>query len=322
MSRIAPPLVPRRRPQPRASRPSRCSHGRTVSRAAAGRVTLPTVTVTAQKEPADPQELPVSVTAVPLDTLQERRHHHDRATRSIYAPNTYFTEFTARKLSNPRVPRHRLEPGQPGDHDLHRRRAAAQRQLVEHRAARRRADRVRARAAERAVRPQHARRAGQHHAARRPSLTKWTGSAVGAVRQLRRRATCAANASGPIGEKAGASASRSATRSATASRRTTSPATTSTRATATFGKAQLLLDADGRTGRRALIVHRRARARRRLRAERSRRRCARTRSTSSRDFEGHTDRDVDATTILARHDGHAARRSRRRPASSAGRPTT
>jgi len=30
-----------------------------------GRVTLPPVTVTAQKEPADPQELPVSVTTVP-----------------------------------------------------------------------------------------------------------------------------------------------------------------------------------------------------------------------------------------------------------------
>ena len=29
-------------------------------------VTLPTVTVTAQKEPADPQQLPVTVTLVPL----------------------------------------------------------------------------------------------------------------------------------------------------------------------------------------------------------------------------------------------------------------
>ena len=35
----------------------------------AGQVTLPTVTVTAQKEPADPQGLPVSVSIVPLDSL-------------------------------------------------------------------------------------------------------------------------------------------------------------------------------------------------------------------------------------------------------------
>ncbi len=67
-----------------------------------GRVTLPTVTVTAQKEPADPQELPVSVTTVPFNTLQE-----DDITAvsdaGIYSPNTYFTDFTARKLSNARV---------------------------------------------------------------------------------------------------------------------------------------------------------------------------------------------------------------------------
>ena len=44
------------------------------------------------------------------------------------------------------VPRRRLEPDQPRRHDLHRRCAAAERELVEHRADRRRSDRVRARA--------------------------------------------------------------------------------------------------------------------------------------------------------------------------------
>src|SRR5712691_9555994 len=65
------------------------------------RVTLPPVTVTAQKEPQDPQKLPVSVTAVTLETLADAdvRSVSDAA---VLAPNTFFNEFTARKLSNPR----------------------------------------------------------------------------------------------------------------------------------------------------------------------------------------------------------------------------
>src|SRR5215831_17105817 len=59
-------------------------------------VTLPTVTVTAQKEPADPQNLPISVSPVPFDPLWNggMRTIGDA---SIYAPNTYFTDFSARK---------------------------------------------------------------------------------------------------------------------------------------------------------------------------------------------------------------------------------
>src|SRR6186997_55792 len=64
-------------------------------------ITLPTVTVTAQKEPADPQQLPVSLTLVPLDSLWNGGMT-TIGEASIYAPNTYFTDFTARKLSNPR----------------------------------------------------------------------------------------------------------------------------------------------------------------------------------------------------------------------------
>ena len=66
-----------------------------------GRIQLPTVTVTAQKEPADPQTLPVSVTAVSRETLSTADVRVLREA-SIYAPNTYFSDFTARKLSNPR----------------------------------------------------------------------------------------------------------------------------------------------------------------------------------------------------------------------------
>ena len=65
------------------------------------RTTLPPITVTAQKEPDDPQKLPVSVTAVSNDTL-ENAGIRSISEASVYAPNTFFNEFTARKLSNAR----------------------------------------------------------------------------------------------------------------------------------------------------------------------------------------------------------------------------
>src|SRR6516162_4412232 len=64
-------------------------------------VTLPPVTVTAQKEPADAQSLPVSLTAVPLESLWNGGMT-TIGEASMYAPNTFFTDFSARKLSEPR----------------------------------------------------------------------------------------------------------------------------------------------------------------------------------------------------------------------------
>ena len=65
------------------------------------RLTLPPVTVTAQKEPEDARRLPVSVTAVSKDTI-DRADIQVVSEAGIFAPNVTFTEFTARKLSNPR----------------------------------------------------------------------------------------------------------------------------------------------------------------------------------------------------------------------------
>ncbi len=64
-------------------------------------LTLPTVIVTAQKEPADVKAVPASVTAVTGDAIANAgiRIISDAA---MFAPNTVFTEFTARKLSNAR----------------------------------------------------------------------------------------------------------------------------------------------------------------------------------------------------------------------------
>jgi iron complex outermembrane receptor protein len=77
------------------------------------RITLPTVTVTAQKEPADRQEVPVSVTAVPAETLWDAKISFV-GEAAMYAPNVWFNEFTARKLSNAYVRGIGSSPGNPG----------------------------------------------------------------------------------------------------------------------------------------------------------------------------------------------------------------
>jgi iron complex outermembrane receptor protein len=77
------------------------------------RLRLPVLTVTAEKQPEDAQKAPVSVTAVPEATLDAA------AVRTVsdaadYAPNTFFHEFTARKLSNPRFRGIGSSPNNPG----------------------------------------------------------------------------------------------------------------------------------------------------------------------------------------------------------------
>ena len=77
------------------------------------RVPGSSVTVTAQKEPADPAALPVSVTAVPEDLLKSAGITFV-SDAGIFSPNTHFTEFSARKLSNPRVRGIGAGPSNPG----------------------------------------------------------------------------------------------------------------------------------------------------------------------------------------------------------------
>ncbi len=72
-----------------------------------------TVTVTARKQPESLQKLPLSVTAVTKETLD------NAGVRSVldaaaYAPNTFINEFSARKLSNPRFRGIGASPNNPG----------------------------------------------------------------------------------------------------------------------------------------------------------------------------------------------------------------
>jgi iron complex outermembrane receptor protein len=75
-------------------------------------VTLPTVIVTAQREAEDVKAVPASVTVVNAETIANAglRAITDAA---IFAPNTIFTEFTARKVSNARFRGIGSSPGNP-----------------------------------------------------------------------------------------------------------------------------------------------------------------------------------------------------------------
>ena len=77
------------------------SNGQTAPSSPTLTIQLPPLTVSAQKEPADPQTLPVSVTTVPGETI-DNAGVQIVSDAGIYAPNAHFSEFTARKLSNPR----------------------------------------------------------------------------------------------------------------------------------------------------------------------------------------------------------------------------
>lgn len=77
------------------------------------RVTLPEVTVVAQKEPAKAQTLPVSVTTLSADTIA-RMGVSSVGEAATGAPNLVFTDFSARKLSNARFRGIGSSPMNPG----------------------------------------------------------------------------------------------------------------------------------------------------------------------------------------------------------------
>jgi iron complex outermembrane receptor protein len=77
------------------------------------RFKMPTVTVTAQKRPEDRQKVPVSVTAVTRETI-DAAGIRLVSEAAILAPNTVFTEGTARKLSNARFRGIGSSPNNPG----------------------------------------------------------------------------------------------------------------------------------------------------------------------------------------------------------------
>ena len=261
------------------------------------KVTLPPVTVTAQKEPADPQSLPVSLTLVPLDALWNGGMT-SLGEAAIYAPNTYFSDFTARKLSNPRFRGIGSSPANPaittyidGVPQLNTNSSSiefldvTQVEFV--------------RGPQSALFGRNTLGGLVNVSSARPSLSKWTGSAVvpfGNYSSFDVRA----NASGPIAEKA---AVGFAIGHAERDGFTTNDITGHDLdfRDATFGKAQLLLTPTAQWEARVIYTGERARdgdyALMDLGSLRQ------TPFHAQRDFEGKTNRDVNALTFLARHEG-------------------
>ena len=260
-------------------------------------VTLPTVTVTAQKEPADPQNLPVSVSIVALEPLWNGGMT-TIGEASIYAPNTYFTDFSARKLSNPRFRGIGSSPANPavttyidGVPQLNTNSSSIEFLDV---------NQVEfVRGPQSALFGRNTLGGLVNISSVRPSLSRWTGSAIVPFGNFA-AFDVRANASGPIGRKAavGFAIGHSEREGFTTNDVTGRDIDFRD---ATFGKGQLLLTPTASWEARLIYTGERARdgdySLMDLGALRARPLHA------SRDFEGHTNRDVHATTFLTRHEG-------------------
>ncbi len=260
-------------------------------------VTLPAVTVSAQKEPADPQRLPVSVTLVPLEPLWNGGIT-TIGEASIYAPNTYFSDFTARKLSNPRFRGIGSSPANPaittyidGVPQLNTNSSslefldAGQAEFI--------------RGPQSALFGRNTLGGLVNISSARPSLSKWTGSAVAPFGNFE-SFDVRANASGPIGGKAALGfAFGHAERNGFTKNDITGHDLDFRNGT--FGKAQLLLVPAAEWEARLIYTGERARdgdyALMDLGSLRERPLHA------GRDFEGRTNRDVHSATVVARREG-------------------
>ena len=257
-------------------------------------VTLPPVTVTAQKEPANPQDLPVSVTVVPLEALWNGGMT-TIGELSFRAPNTYFSDFTARKLSNPRFRGLGSSPANPavttyidGVPQLNTNSSSVELLDV--------AQLEYVRGPQSTLFGRNTLGGVVNVASTRPSLSKWTGSAIVPFGNFSAW-DVRANASGPISRYAALGF---------AVGRTERDGFTTNDITGrdvdyrdgTFGKAQLLLLPTPEWEARVIYAGERNRdgdyALMDLGALRERP------WHVARDFEGHTDRDIHQTTVVAR----------------------
>ncbi len=261
------------------------------------RLTLPTVVVTAQKEPTDIRNIPGSVTAVTADTITDSsvRIVSDAA---LFAPNTFFTEFTARKASNARFRGIGASPGNPsittyidGVPQLNANSSSIELMDV---------DQIEF------VRGPQSPLYGRNSLggiinvrSARPSLSKWSGSVVAPfANQSSREVRGSVN--GPLGDSIGVSfsAGTQARDGFTVNEITGNDLDSRS---ATFGKAQLIWVPSQNWEARVIFSAERDRdgdyALMDLTAARERP------FVVQRDFEGYTHRDVRATTVTLRGDG-------------------
>ena len=261
------------------------------------RVTMPPVTVNAQKEPADVQKLPVSVTAVSKNTL-------DNADITLvgdaakYSPNTFFSEFSARKLSNARFRGVGSSPANPGVTtyidgvpQLNANSSSiefldiSQIEFV--------------RGPQSSLFGRNALGGVINIESARPSSQKWTGMAsvpIGSAHEREVRASV----SGPLGNTVAISGAigRSDRDGFTINDLTGHDLDSRS---ATFGKGQFAWTPKKNFEMRAIVTSERARDGDYALADLTQLR--QSPFHVQRDFEGRTDRDVNATTVLTRYEG-------------------
>jgi iron complex outermembrane receptor protein len=261
------------------------------------RITLPTVVVTAQKEPADRQTLPLSVTAVAAEALANAGIGAV-SDAAFYAPNTYFQELSARKISNPRFRGIGSSPANPGittfiDGVPQLNANSSSVELVG-------VDQVEfVRGPQSALFGRNTLGGLVNITSSRPSSSGWTGTLAVPVGSASSREVRAA-VSGPLAEQVavGFALGRSTRDGFTVNDMT---GRTLDDRSATFGKAQLLWTPASNWEARAIVSGERARdgdyALNDLGALR------RNPFHVARDFEGYTNRDVVSTTVLTRREG-------------------
>jgi iron complex outermembrane receptor protein len=261
------------------------------------RLTLPPVIVTAQKEPVDLKDVPGSVTAVTRETLSASgvRIVSDAA---LFAPNLFFSEFTARKASNPRIRGIGASPGNPAVTTY----IDGVPQLNVNSSSIELLDVSQIEFARGPQSPLYGRNALGgivNVTSTRPSLSDWTGTVVApfgnwSAREVR------GSVSGPVHESIGVSVAAGAqARDGFTINEITGNDLDSREAV--FGKAQLMWVPSRNWETRVIFTAERDRDGDSALADLdlTRSRPFRVR----RDFEGYTNRNVTATTVLLRGDG-------------------
>ena len=258
-------------------------------------VTLPTVTVTAQKEPADVQRLPVSVTVVPGDWLTLGSTISDAG---IFAPNAFFSEFTARKLTNPRFRGIGASPANPSittflDGVPMLNANASNIELMD-------IQQVEfVRGPQSALFGRNTLGGLINVLSARPSLTTWSGQLAVPLGNYDAREV-RANVSGPLTDRVAVGFSLShAQRDGFTENTVTGNDLDSRKGTS--GKAQLLWTPDANWEARVIFNAERARDGDYAFADLASLRTSPRQS--QRDFEGSTDRDIVSTSILTRREG-------------------
>lgn len=261
------------------------------------RITVPPLTVTAQKEPADPQTLPVSVTPVSAGTLREAGIT-EVSEAAIYSPNTYFSELSARKISNARFRGIGASPANPGVTtyidlvpQLNANSSSIQFLGVEQ------VEFVRG--PQSALFGRNALGGLINIASQRPSLSKWTGALSAPFGNASSREVRGA-ASGPLADTVAVGVAAGYGERDGFSRNDVTGNAIDFRSAA-FAKGQVLWTPAGSWEARVIVSGERARdgdyALDDLAAVHARP------FEVSRDVEGRTDRDIVNTTVLTRHEG-------------------